>query len=166
MDGETRALLLGDRGDLAYERDEVRPQVFERHVLVRREHAPEAFPVIGEIARRQPVDERSLKLLLFAWAHRLAALTRGHDTIRIIVALGVFAPEDEKVVSREIDRVEAQSRAAVRKRPIEIGPRPVSDGHEIVAEGFHPGARGVAYRLLVIIDLAAIVAAARLDRLA
>src|SRR6202034_3724345 len=80
--------------------------------------------------------------------------------------LGVVTPEDEKIISREIDRVEAQSRSAIRKRPVEVGPRPVGDGHEIVAEGFYPRARRVADRLLVIIDLGAIVAAARFDLLA
>ena len=34
MDGEPRALLLGDGGDLAHELDQIGAQVFDRHVLV------------------------------------------------------------------------------------------------------------------------------------
>ena len=115
MDGEAHALFLGDGGDLAHERDQVGAQAFGRHVLIGRQHAPEALPVVGEIARRQPVDERSLKLLFLAGRHRLAALTRGGDAVLRIVALGVIAPEDEKVISGEIDGVEAQRRPAIRR---------------------------------------------------
>ena len=120
MDGEARALLLGDGGDLAHELDEIGAQAFDRQVLIGRQRAPETVPVVGEIARRQPVDQRPLKLLLFARRHRLEALARRGDAVRRIVAFGVLAPEDEEVISREIDRVEAQSRSAVRKRPVEI----------------------------------------------
>ena len=86
--------------------------------------------------------------------------------VRRIVALGVFTPENEKVVGREIDRVEAERRSAIRKRPVELRPRPVGDGHEIVAEGLHAGSRSVADRLLVIVDSGAVIAAAGLDLLA
>ena len=166
MDGEAHALLLGDSGDLAHELDQIGAQAFDGHVLIGRQHTPEAFPVVGEIARGQPVDERPLKLVLFARSHRLAALARRGDAVRSIVALGVFAPEDEKVISGEIDRVEAQRRSAIRKRPVEIRAGPVGDGHEIVAEGLHADPRRVADRLLVIVNSGAEIAAARLDRLA
>ena len=125
MDGEARPLLLGDGGDLAHELDQIGAQVFDGHVLVGRERAPEAFPVVGEIARGQPVDERPLEFLLFARRHRLEAFARRGDAVRSIVALGVFTAKDEEVISGEIDRVEAQSRSAIRERPVEIGPRPV-----------------------------------------
>ena len=120
MDGEAHALLLGDGGDLAHEFDQIGAQAFDRHVLIGRQHTPEALPVVGEIARGQPVDQRPLKLLLFAGRHRLEALARRGDAVRSIVAFGVFTPEDEEVVSGEVDRVEAQSRSAIRERPVEI----------------------------------------------
>ena len=166
MDGEARAFLLGDRGNLAHERDEVGAQVFDRHLLVGRQRALEALPVVGEVARRQPVDKRPLQLLHFARRHRLKASARRRDALGRILALGAVAPEDEEVVSRVVDRIEAQRRPAARKRPVEVGPRPVGDGHEIVAEGLHAGARRVADRLLVIVDFGAECAAARLDLLA
>ena len=166
MDGEAHALLLGDGGDLAHEFDQIGAQALDRHVLVSCERAPEAFPVVGEIARGQPVDEGPLKLLLFGRRHRLEAFARGGDAVRSIVAFGVLAPEDEEVVGGEVDRLEAQSRSAIRERPVQLRPRPVGDGHEIVAEGLHARARSVADRLLVIVDSRAVIAAARLDRLA
>ena len=155
MDGQACPLLLGDGGDLAHEFDQISAQVLDRHVLVKLERAPEAFPVVGEVARGQPVDERPLELLLFDECHRLEAFARGGDAVRSIVALGVFASEDEEIISGKIDRVEAQSRSAVRKRPVEIRPRPVGDGHKVIAEGLHAGARSIADRLLVVIDLGA-----------
>ena len=88
MDGEAHAFLLGDVGDLAHEFDQIGAQALDRHVLIGRQHTPEAFPVIGEIARGQPVDQRPLKLLLFARSHRLEALARGGDAVRRIVAFG------------------------------------------------------------------------------
>ncbi len=166
MDGEARAFLLGCRGDLAHECKQVGAQALDRHVLVGCERALEALPVIGEVARRQPVDQRPLQVLHFARAHRLEARPGRIDLRVRIVALGAVAPEDEEVVSRVLDCVETERRPAARKRPVELGARPVGDGHEIVAEDLHAGARGVADRLLVIVDFGAEVAAARLDLLA
>ena len=166
MDGEPSALLLGCRGDLAHERDEVGAQILDRHVLVGCQSALEALPVVGEVARRQPVDKRPLQLLHFPRRHRLEARTRRSDALGRIVTLGPVAPQDEEVISHVVDRVEAQRRPAAWKRPVEIRARPVGDGHEIIAEGLHAGARRVADRLLVVVDLDAECAAARLDLLA
>ena len=160
MDGEARAFLLGDRGDLAHEREEVGAQVFDPHVLVEGEGAPEALPVVGEVARRQPVDQRPLKFIDLARRHRLEAFARRSDALGRIVRLGAVALEDEKVVSRAIDGVEPERRPAVGKRPIEVGAGPVGDRHEIVAEGLDAGARSIADRLLIVVDPDAVAAAA------
>ena len=45
MDGEAHALLLGDCGDLAHEFDQIGAQIFDRQVLIGRQHTPEAVPV-------------------------------------------------------------------------------------------------------------------------
>ena len=92
MDRKAHAFLLGDGGDLAHEFDQIGAQALDRHVFIGRQHTPEAVPVIGEVARGQPVDQRPLKRLLLARAHRLEAFARRGDAVRRIVALGVSRP--------------------------------------------------------------------------
>ena len=82
-----------------------------------------------------------------------------------MVRLGARTCKDEDIVDTELDCIEAQRRPTMRHRIVEIRARPVGDGHEIVADGAHPGAGHIADRGLVIVDQGAKVAAARFDML-
>ena len=61
--------------------------------------------------------------------------------------------------------VEAQRFGAVRQRPGKIGARPVEHRHKVVAHRFDAAGGQIAYRLLIVGDIALIVSALCFDRL-
>ena len=116
MDGEPCAFLLGHLGDLAHKGDQIGAHVFDADLRIERERPPEAHAVVSEIARGQPVDQRPLERLSLIRRHRLETRAGRGDPRRRVASLGAIALEHEKVVSGEIDRVEAQGRSPLGKR--------------------------------------------------
>ncbi len=166
VDGEPHAFLLRHFRDLADEGDEVGAQVLDADVAIAPQRLAEARAVVGEIARGQPVDQRAFEFGALVRAQRFEPGAGLRPALRRIVFLRALAFENEQVVGREVERVEAQREAAAGRRPHQVGAGPVGDRHEIVAEHLDAGARGVAQGLFVIVELRAPAAAAGLDLLA
>ncbi len=165
MDRHHHTFLLRHRHDLLVELCQIFAQTIGRDVAISIQHAPEALAVIDEFTGRHPFDEIALETCQIAFAHRLQALARGLHPLGRVVCLGARTRQDKDIVDAELDRIEAQRRPAMGHRIVEIRPRPVGDGHEIVADGAHPGAGDIADRGLVIFDQCAEIAAARFHML-
>ena len=103
------------------------------------ERAAEALAVEDEFARRHPADQVVLQPRQIALAHRREPPSRRLDALGRMIGLGALALQHQHVIGAEIDDVEAQRRAAMRHRIVEVGARPVGDRHEIVADRLDAG---------------------------
>ncbi len=70
-----------------------------------------------------------------------------------------------KLEGRKSVGVEAQRFCAIRQRPGEVGSRPVQHRHEVVADGINAAGSQIAYRLLIIGDIAKVVTTLGFNRL-
>ena len=113
-------------------------------------------------AGTQPIrfcSSRARSLSLIAASRLRAASMR----LGRMVGLGAAALQHQHVIGAEIDHVEAQRRAAVPHRIVEVGAGPVGDRHEIVADRPDAGGGDGADRRLVVVDQLAEAAGAGLD---
>ena len=160
-----RALLRRHRRDLAHELEQVGAHALRADVRVGVEHALEAGAVVGELARRDPADQGALQRRDLALPHGAEARLGRGAALGRVVRLGARAAQHEEVVGGEVRPVEAERVAAGGEPPIQLGARPVGDGHEVVAEGLHPRGGHGADGALVVLDALTEGAGAGLDLL-
>ena len=123
-----------------------------------------AFAVEDEFARRHPADQVLLPGARARFRSSPPGVSAPRRCGRPDGRSSASAPfQHQHVVGAEVDDVEAQRRAAMRHRIVEIGARPVGDRHEIVADGLHACRGDGPDGWFVIGDQLAEAAGARLD---
>ena len=165
MAAQPHAVLLGDRGDGRQEIDMVRAQPPGVDAAIVGEPCPHIVerPVLG--GARQAGGDVGRQFGPAVRPHgRKAAGRRVDHRLGVIVAR-VRPPQNVQIEDGEIDQVEDHRPAAAFGRRAQIGPRPVEDRHEIVADRFDAAGGEVGEAFGIARNVAAPVAAPRLDGL-
>ena len=165
MDAHTDPDLLCSRDHLTQEAGQVVAQSLAGHAMVALQHPSQAGDVVAVERARQAghdVGEKSPAVLL---GRALEPGAPTFDDVRRVIGLGAGALQHEAVEGRELVGVEAQRPAAARLHRVQLGPGPVEDRHEIVADDGHAAGGEIAQRLAIILEQRLEVALAKLDRL-
>src|SRR5208283_1952614 len=132
-----------------------------------------SFPLRARFAKKLPVvrrfragkscDDGALKFLLLPLRHRVEAGASGSDAPRSVIEFGTRTFEEEQVVRRKIYGIKAQRIACARQAPIQIGPGPVDERHEVIADDWHACLGNCGERILPCAYVLAIGPGAELD---
>ena len=140
-------------------------QRLARHAAVALQHPPQAGDVVAVEGAGQAGHDIGEKLLAVGLGRALEPGAPAVDDVRRVIGLGTGALQHEAVEGRELVRVEAQRPAAARLHGVQLGPGPVEDRHEVVADDGHAAGGEVAQRLAVVLEQRLQVTLAELDRL-
>ena len=163
MHDQADAKRVGDRADRLEKRDMVRAQTVGIDVGIARDCCRECCGREAFLTARQPGDDRSFQDVPLVRGHRREPCRRTVANLRRVVGLGRRAPQDMQVVHRDRIPFEAQRARIVGQPPVEVGPRPVEQRHEIVRDDRDAVRRQVAQALSIGLDQRGGIGATGLD---
>src|SRR5215469_7137467 len=163
MNSQSNSEFFGNRSNFAEEGDQVCAELRWLDSLILRQHWTNGFSLVPALSSRQSRNNRRLQILPTGLGHSLKSRSGKRYLGRSVILLRVPSFQDENVIDREVDHVEAQRIAGRRKLPSQVGTSPVHHWHEVVADCFHARFGDRRQRVLPGIDVLLVGARAQLD---